>query len=287
MFRHSTIQLLRFQFSFFLFPVFLFALSQLDEIDLKNAILVFFILHFLVYPSSNGYNSYMDRDTTPIGGLEKPVQPTRELFRVTILMDILAIILSSFLGIYFTLGIILYIMASRAYSYRRIRLKKYPVIGYLLVIVFQGALVFFLTFHGSSINRTRDVPVLPMLAALCLIGGYYPLTQVYQHAEDRKDGVKTLSYILGKKGTFIFCGIVFATATLCMYLTFMHKETMEWFWVFAVCMSPVLLFFTRWMFLVWKDEKNANFHFSMKMNILAATFTTICFCILIVMNHFE
>ncbi|HSN07699.1 MAG TPA: hypothetical protein VLS85_01615, partial [Hanamia sp.] len=66
----STLQLLRFHFSFFLMPVYWFAVSQVNNINWMNALLVFVILHLLVYPASNGYNSYMDRDTTPVGGLK-------------------------------------------------------------------------------------------------------------------------------------------------------------------------------------------------------------------------
>jgi len=285
--RKSTIQLLRFHFSFFLLPVFLFALSQLQRIKLTNAILVFLILHILVYPSSNGYNSYMDKDTTPIGGVKNPLQPTKQLFWVTVIMDIAAVVIGFAISLYFAAGVLLYILASRAYSYRGIRVKKFPVSGYLLVVIFQGAIAFFLSYHGSSINNTLDVPLLPMIAATCLIGGYYPLTQIYQHAEDARDGVITISYMLGKKGTFVFCGIVFATATLCMYLTFWRNNTMELFWIFVICMSPVLVFFSRWMILVWKDEKKANFRFSLTMNILAAACTTIYFAILLGMKHFE
>ena len=241
----------------------------------------------MVYPSSNGYNSYMDKDTTPIGGVKNPLQPTKQLFWVTLTMDIAAIVISCIVSLYFAAGILLYILASRAYSYRGIRVKKFPFSGYLLVVIFQGALVFFLSYHGSSINKTLDIPLLPMIAASCLIGGYYPLTQIYQHAEDARDGVITISYMLGKKRTFIFCGIVFATATLCMYLTFWRNNTMEQFWVFVICMSPVLVFFSRWAFFVWKDERNANYRSSLTMNILAAACTTICFALLLGMKHFE
>ena len=241
----------------------------------------------MVYPSSNGYNSYMDKDTTPIGGVKNPLQPTKQLFWVTVIMDIAAVVIGFAISLYFAAGVLLYILASRAYSYRGIRVKKFPVSGYLLVVIFQGAIAFFLSYHGSSINNTLDVPLLPMIAATCLIGGYYPLTQIYQHAEDARDGVITISYMLGKKGTFVFCGIVFATATLCMYLTFWRNNTMELFWIFVICMSPVLVFFSRWMILVWKDEKKANFRFSLTMNILAAACTTICFAILLGMKHFE
>ena len=65
----STIKLLRIPFSFFLSPMYFFALAQVPHIDWVKAALIFFILHFLIYPASNGYNSYMDRDTKSIGGL--------------------------------------------------------------------------------------------------------------------------------------------------------------------------------------------------------------------------
>ncbi|MFI5133810.1 MAG: UbiA family prenyltransferase [Chitinophagales bacterium] len=283
MIQRSTIQLLRFHFSLFLLPVYLFAISQLDEINWIRAALIFFILHILVYPSSNGYNSYMDRDESPIGGLLKPMQPTKELFYVSVIMDLLAVTISIAISWLFALGILLYILASRAYSFRGIRLKKYPLTGYAIVVFFQGAVTFFLTWYG--ISRNLKVPVLPMLAAMCLIGGYYPLTQVYQHEDDLKDAVKTISYLLGKRGTFIFCGILFAMATLLMFLTFKKQPSLLSFWIFAGCMLPVILFFTVWMKKVWSDESKADFKNSLRMNILASTCTAACFIALIILKQ--
>jgi 1,4-dihydroxy-2-naphthoate octaprenyltransferase len=37
----------------------------------------------------------------------------------------------------------------------------------------------------------------------CLIGASYPLTQVYQHQEDSQRGDRTLSLLLGYKGSFM------------------------------------------------------------------------------------
>src|SRR5580658_2126923 len=114
----STVQLLRLPFSIFLMPVYWFALSQVIPRDWGRALLVFIILHLLVYPASNGYNSYMDRDEGPIGGLARPLQPTRQLFWVTLVMDLLALALGFIIGFWFVAGLAVYILASRAYSYR-------------------------------------------------------------------------------------------------------------------------------------------------------------------------
>ena len=259
----------------------------MDKIDWPDAVIVFFILHVLVYPSSNGYNSYMDRDETPIGGLLKPLQPTKQLFYVTIVMDTVAIGLSLIISIYFAAGVLLYILASRAYSYRGIRLKKYPLTGYLIVIIFQGALTFFLSYHGSSVDKTLVIPFWPAVASSLLIGGYYPLTQIYQHEEDLKDGVVTISYKLGKKGTFVFCGIVFALATAAMFFTFDERGQLQLFFIFAVCMFPMIFFFMQWMIKTWKDQTKADFKNSLRMNLLASGCTTICFLILIILKGFE
>src|SRR6185436_12485637 len=199
--------------------------------------------HLLVYPASNGYNSYMDRDTGSIGGIKTPMQPTRQLFYVTVLLDTAAILVSCFISKWFVLGIVLYILASRAYSYRGIRLKKFPIVGYLVVLLFQGALVFFVSYHACSRDNSLHPPIWAVAVASCLIGGYYPLTQIYQHGEDEADGVRTISMLLGKRGTFIFCGIVFGLATLFMFLLYKQSSMLWAFALFALCMSPMVWFF--------------------------------------------
>jgi 1,4-dihydroxy-2-naphthoate octaprenyltransferase len=283
----STLQLLRFHFSFFLMPVYFFALSQVNNINWYRATLIFIILHLLVYPASNGYNSYMDRDTSPIGGLEKPLQPTRQLFIVTVCMDVAAILLGLLVSWIFSLGIFLYILASRAYSYRKIRLKKFPIIGYLTVIIFQGAVTFFLVYHGANSNHIVEVPVIAMISSSLLIGGFYPLTQIYQHDEDLKDGVKTISYSLGYTGTFIFTGIVYALAFGMLALQFFLN--LEWlrFLIFQTFMLPVLVYFFVWFRKVLKNKKEANFKNTMRMNLLASVCTNIGFITLLILHIIE
>jgi 1,4-dihydroxy-2-naphthoate octaprenyltransferase len=283
----STLQLLRFHFSFFLLPVYLFALSQVPQIDTTHAILIFFILHVLVYPASNGYNSYMDRDETPIGGIQAPLPPTRQLFYCSVLMDVTAIVLSLFISYWFTICIVAYIAASRAYSYRGIRLKKYPVAGYLTVILFQGAVTYFMVYHGSSLYKTLTVPPTGMVAASLLIGGFYPLTQIYQHEADKKDGVVTISAMLGYKGTFIFTALIYSLAMGVLAWSFYGRGEQIKFLALATMMLPILVYFFSWAGLVWKDVRNANFSHTMRMNMLASICTNLAFLTLLIWRGFE
>lgn len=282
----STFQLLRFHFSLFLMPVFWFAISQLAWLNVTDTVLVFIILHLLVYPASNGYNSYMDRDETSIGGLEKPLQPTRQLYMATVALDITALAAACFVSFYFAGGIFLYILVSRVYSYRGIRLKKYPIVGFLAVIVCQGAGTFWLVYHGCSANKTLDVPVLTMVVASLLIGGFYPLTQIYQHETDRKDGVVTISYLLGYKGTFLFAGLLYTLAFILLAYYFFYNLQATSFYVFSLVMFPVLLYFFYWARKVFKNNRYADFKHTMRMNLIASLCTNVAFIIITLKHHF-
>lgn len=283
----STIKLLRIPFSFFLSPIYFFALSQVPQIDWGKAALIFIILHFLIYPASNGYNSFMDRDTGSIGGLEKPPEASRQLFHVSIVLDITGILLGFLISPLFGCLMPLYIGASKAYSYRGIRLKKYPVIGYLTVILFQGAFTFWLVYYGSNAAVSLWVPWQGMVICALLVGGFYPLTQIYQHRQDLDDGVETMSYKLGYNGTFMFCTIIYLLAWTFMAQYFIHGG--EWYKLLLVTIFfiPIIVYFLKWFVQVRQDTGAANFKNTMKMNWLAATCTNIAFIILLIWRSFE
>jgi 1,4-dihydroxy-2-naphthoate polyprenyltransferase len=282
----STVQLLRLPFSIFLMPVFWFALGQVIPRDWGRALLVFVILHVLVYPASNGYNSYMDRDTDPIGGLEHPPLPTRQLFRVTLAMDILALMLSLLVGWEVTAGLVLYILASRAYSYRGIRLKKYPFVGWLTVAACQGALVFFIVYRGSHPPDIASIslPAEAMIASSLLLGGFYPLTQIYQYQADRRDGVRTLSMVLGYRGSFVFTGILYIIAFFILSHYFLSTLQDKEFYVLATCMLPVVVYFLIWAVRVWKDPAQASYANSIRMNLLGSICLNLGFILVLIMG---
>ncbi len=283
--KRSTIQLLRFPFSFFLMPVFWFALSSVGEIDMYKALLIFFIVHLLLYPSSNGYNSYMDRDTDSIGGLKNPMQPEKELFTVTVAMDILAIVLSLVVSVFFAELLICYIIFSRLYSYRGIRLKQYPIIGYLTVILNQGGLMFLMVYQGASVQPLTALPWPGMIASCFLIGGFYPITQIYQHASDKRDGVKTISILLGIKGTFVFCTIMYLLAFSLLFLNYSQQDRLFSFGILQLFFLPVLVYFFWWVWKVWQDRELADFKHTMQMNWLASTCTNLGFITLLILQQ--
>lgn len=284
----NTIKLLRIPFSFFLAPLFLFAYSQAETVIHKQALWSFLIIHLLVYPASNGYNSYVDRDEDSIGGLEKPPLPTIRLFYLTIFLDLAATLLAFlFVNALFAVCLVLYIGASRAYSSRQIRLKKYPVIGFLTVVLFQGAFTYYMSIAGISGNALRPdtANVFVLLGCSFQIAGAYPLTQVYQHEQDLRDGITTLSYKLGYVGTFLFTALMFLLCNVFYYLYFTTRELGMIFFIVQVFFIPIVIWFGVWFWMVWKDRRQANFRNTMRMNWIAAICMNSCFIVLIIINR--
>jgi 1,4-dihydroxy-2-naphthoate polyprenyltransferase len=289
LFDKNTVRHLRFPFSFYLLPVFLFALSQSSNINWVHAGLAFFILHFLVFPSSNGYNSYQDRDESSIGGLKNPPRVSENLYRVTLLFDIAALLLALIISPLFSLLILVFVTMSRLYSYRGIRLKKYPVTGFFTVFIFQGAFVFLMTVvavnsaYAEIIFTTQNL--ICMAVSSLFIGSMYPLTQIYQHEADIKDGVTSISYLLGFHGTFIFSASLFAAATALLLFYFINRGQPLVTLLFFIIILPVVVFLSKWFGEVRKNSKNANFENTMKANLLSSVCMNLFFLILIINNR--
>lgn len=286
----STLQLLRFPFSLFLTPVFVLGLTISAQPFSWKSWAAFFILHLLVYPSSNGYNAYMDRDEGSIGGVEQPLPPTKELFYVSVGMDLLALVFSFIVNPYFFGGIALYIAASRLYSWRKVRWKKHPIGGFLVVVICQGSLITWITSlvtisPAQIFPDTIQFPYwwMPVVASALLLASSYPITQIYQHEQDARDGVTTLSMKLGIMGSFKF-SIFMNSMAIPLLLGYAWTTTG---WVGCVWMlisfSPAGMYLLNWKRKCAVNPAEANFKNTMKMNLigsLAALFATLGLLIL-------
>jgi len=280
----SALVHLRILFSTFLMPVFLFALSQVPQINLQDTILTFIIWHLLVYPASNGYNSYFDKDEGSIALIEKPPPVDKSLYYFSLFLDFIALILSLFVGWILFMAVLIYGVISKMYSHPTFRFKKYPVISFLIVFIFQGAFVYWSTYvsisgldtlSGWNLNFT-----LAGLICSCLIGATYPLTQVYQHEEDSKRGDTTLSIVLGIRGSFYFSAVLFLLSAILLYFYWDRLEMINYFWLFLVIASPVFILFANWFSAVYSDASYANFKNMSRMTLLSSISMLIYFGLL-------
>lgn len=257
-------------------PVYFFALAISPNLNGDRLLWSFVIIHLLVYPASNGYNSYFDKDEGSIGGLKNPPPVNRSLFWVAWLLDIIALGLAWWkVDALFAALVFGYGLASKAYSHPAVRLKKYPIGGWLWVAFFQGLFTFVMCYAGINalpLNSLLQMKVLvPGALATVLLMGTYPMTQIYQHDEDRARGDVTLSSKLGVRGTFIFVMAVFALASALYVAYFINTFSLNYAIAFLLALSPVILFFLIWLVRVWRDATQANYGSTMWLNFISAT----------------
>lgn len=287
-FDRDTILHLRIPFSFFLLPVFCFAISQASNIHASTMWTVFIALHLFIYPGSNVYNSYMDEDTGSIGGLKNPPPVTKKLYYASIIVDSLGILVCLLAGWKLTLIAMGYIAFSKAYSWHGIRFKKYAWLGWAMVMFFQGGYTFMLgnmaADNNTSLTWFTAKNLECMLIASLFIGGYYPLTQIYQHEEDSERGDKTISYRLGIKGSFIFAGILFFAACVICYHYFTAYYSLSQFYLFIICQIPVIIYYNYWFIKTWQNNAFADYTHTMRMTFISSVCMIICFCLLYNIN---
>lgn len=266
---------MRIPFSFFLMPVYFFALGISPNFTESRLLWSFLIIHLLLYPASNGFNSYFDKDEKSIGGLKNPPPVNIGLYYLSLLFDMIAIVLG-FLKISVLFAIMLFIdgLVSKAYSHPSIRLKKFPVMGWLTVGIFQGFFTFLMCYmgiNGFEIENLMNARVLiPASLSTIILLGTYPMTQIYQHEEDAKRGDRTISLLLGVKGTFIFVLIIFTLAAAGYVWYYYSFYELRFGIAFLMALTPVVIFFLIWFFLVLKNPARANFSNTMWLNFLSA-----------------
>lgn len=282
MFSLSSWLHLRIPFSYFLLPVYLFSVGISPNPNGDRLLWVFLIVHLFLYPASNGFNSYFDKDEKSIGGLKNPPPVTKGLYYLSLSFDLAAIVLAYVkISLLFATMIFIYGLISKAYSHPVVRLKKYPIGGWITTGVFQGFFTFLMCYVGINDFSLDTVfkphVVTPALLTSIMLLGNYPMTQVYQHEEDKKRGDITLSLKLGIRGTFYFTALLFTLAVAGFLYFFMHYYQPKYGWQFLFALSPVLLFFLYWFLKVMKDETRADYSHTMWLNFISATCLNIFF----------
>lgn len=284
MFSKSSWLHLRIPFSYFLLPVYLFALASSADISTGRAVVVFICLHIFLYPASNGYNSYFDRDKGSIGGLKNPPKVDRSLYYLALLFDLIALIISAY-NIFFFLGILIYGLVSKAYSHPSIRVKKYPFGSWFIAGLFQGFFTYVTAYIGLTNLSIQDAMnpeiLIPGILTSLMLWGSYPMTQIYQHEEDAGRGDITLSLRLGVIGTFHFVAIMFSITSALFFLYFSHNYGFDVAVIYLVSMGPVIFFFFYWYFKTRKSHSYVSFENTMRLNFISATSLNIFFIYLL------
>ncbi len=278
---------LRLPFSIYLLPVCLFAFTLPPGItDWWRAVWVLLIIHVLVYPAANTFNSYYDKDEGSVNGLESPPPVDRTLFWVSMGLEALALLAAAFINGQLVVFILVYGAFMKCYSHTAIRIKKRPVASWLLISTFQGGFVFLMTYAVMHEMRFQDLvgPSRPaglwlgtLISALNILA-LYPVTQVYQHAEDASRGDLTISRLMGVRGTFINAWVCLLASGLCFLLFYQAGWP---FWLMIALLAPGIVYLATLTYRVWQNNAAADYRAAMWMTRLTGWGMNIFFLILL------
>jgi 4-hydroxybenzoate polyprenyltransferase len=284
---------LRLPFSVFLLPIALLGLHAAGSLNATRTILIMLIIHLGVYTASNAFNSYYDRDESPVGGIRKPPKVDKALLWTSLILEFAVVIVSLAVSWPFAVGVLVYGLFSKAYSWDRIRWKRKPIVSLFGIALVQGALVFWMVALCAGTNAplagfglaARPAAVaqavgdrMPELAFGALVTvlfllAVYPLTQVYQHQADAQRGDLTFSRLVGIPGTFAWAAACMG-ATAIAFAPYFWVTVSTRLWlpmiILAATLLPAMIFFFSWWSKVRQDSQNANFDQTMRMNFLAS-----------------
>ncbi|MEZ0539228.1 UbiA family prenyltransferase [Fibrella arboris] len=278
---------LRLPFSVYLLPVCLFAMTLLPGVgDWWRAVWVLLIIHVLVYPAANTFNSYYDKDEGSVNGLEAPPPVDKTLFWVSMGLEALALLAGAFINSQLLVFILVYGAFMKCYSHTAIRIKKRPIASWLLISTFQGGFVFLMTYmimHDMSfwelfVTSSQIGLGLGTLISTLNILALYPVTQVYQHAEDASRGDLTISRLMGVRGTFINAWICLLASGIC-FLIF-YQGTWPFFLMIALT-TPGLVYLAALTYRVWQNPAAADYRAAMWMTRLTGWGMNLFFLILL------
>lgn len=251
-----------------------------------DILLAFAVWHLFIYPASNSFNSYNDKDTESIGDIKNPLKIDSSVLIASCLLNLIGLSMALYIDFFYFVFVLVYVVISSLYSWRPIRLKRYPWLGFFIIFFFQG---YWIVVSGYLLNEYfyyifRDISALG-LAASFMFGGGYPITQIYQHKQDKEDGVITISMLLGIKGTLVFSGIMNAIGLAILGYVVIQNQGWHDMALYLLILSPSFYYFSKWSAQVFKDERQANYENVMRMTWISAICNNIAILMLILKPH--
>lgn len=207
---------LRLPFQLVLSPIFLWGALFGPARDAR-LLLGWIVFHLLLGSTATVFNSYYDRDEGPVAWLRSPPRLESDQLRAALLFQLLGFVASFAIGTPFACLYVVLMGVSFVYSHPSVRLKARPLAGLLLVFFAHGGGAFvagYLSAGGAPGNLLAFPRWVALAAAMVLVGGLFPLTQVYQIEEDRARGDRTFPVRYGWRKAFQVSGASFLAGSL-------------------------------------------------------------------------
>ncbi|MDB5215050.1 MAG: hypothetical protein JWO86_2977 [Myxococcaceae bacterium] len=174
-------------------------------------VVAFVVLQVCFYGGTTAFNSHYDRDEGPVGGLEKPPPAGPWLLPGSVVLQGIGLVLAALLDPRFFAVCLAYAVLGVLYSHPKTRWKARPFASWAVVMFGQGLLGALAGVVASRDASVTTEAAWGLAGAALLVGGMYPLTQLFQTEEDAARGDVTAAIALGRRLT---CAASIALSTV-------------------------------------------------------------------------
>lgn len=271
---------LRLHFQLLLAPLFLWGFllaggrlvwpADARTLDLLVAFVAF---HVFGYGGATAFNSYYDRDEGPVGGLATPPPVHDALLPASLALQAIGAALLMLVGPAVLAAYLTMFVVGVAHSHPAVRLKARPLLGTAVIALTQGAVAFlagWATARGDLASAREPLGWLGALSATLVTLGFYPLSQLFQIAEDARRGDRTAAVVWGPRACFALAALAFSAGGLaCATLAHLRFGPLDSVVVLAGFAGLVALVFD-WRRRFAASSTRANFRAAMRLNAAAA-----------------
>ncbi|MGF1509887.1 MAG: UbiA family prenyltransferase [Myxococcota bacterium] len=180
----------------------------------------FLNVHLLLNGGITAYNSYHDKDEGPIGGLSRPPPMTPWMLPASLFVQCLGLAVAWPEGPQFLALYVITMVLSVLYSSPSFRWKGHPLLSLVAVGIGTGTNTFLMGYLAAG-DRGMNVQVtIAALGVSLLLLSMYPVSQIFQIAEDRERGDHTFAVKYGLAGVrrFFVGAYLLGLPTVCLLL---------------------------------------------------------------------
>lgn len=217
-----------------------------DQMNAAQFWLQFINVHVLLFGGATAYNSYWDKDEGPIGGLKNPPKMTRWMHPVSLSLMAVGLIWAFQVSLYYVAFYTVSIVLFWLYSTPHARWKGDPHLSMVAIGVSTGTNSVLLGFWAAG--GVFSLPVLAAsIGAALIFVSLYPVSQIYQAAEDAKRGDLTFSMRYGLQRVQQFFLISFFTGLLilCVAMYIIYAIPALALFIIGLCSMFILLKFVN------------------------------------------
>ncbi len=183
--------------------------------------------------------------------------------------------------VFVLLHFFVYPLIFRLYSNPITQLKRFPVFNFLWKSFFYGFIIYWFVqialggLQSEFVSFTHQFWAKLMITAF--VGSLFLFTQLYQNEFNKRDGLKTLSGLLGYEGSFVFYAFLFILADYAAWRHFQEQSAMRFFLVLQFFLLPLLAYSIFWFVQIQKNTLAADFDHATRMRLLTCFCLNLCF----------